>query len=75
MYYLPPMKDEGREARVTIALTHEELERLDDWTYLRRVRGRSAAIRQLLELGLAASSAEWSPAAPPAKKPVGRKKA
>lgn len=62
------MKNEGREARVTIAFTPEELDSLDGWRFGRRIASRSEAIRRLLELGLAADAAGWSPEAPTAKK-------
>lgn len=55
--------------RVTISMSPADLAVLDDWSFARRIRSRSEAIRQLVALGLAADAAGWTPepAAPPKK--------
>jgi metal-responsive CopG/Arc/MetJ family transcriptional regulator len=53
--------DEARTQRVQVLLAPRELGTLDDWAWERRIRSRSEAIRQLLDLGLAASKAGWEP--------------
>lgn len=49
------MPDEIKTERITILLSPSELKEVDDWSFDRRIRSRSEAIRQLLELGLAAA--------------------
>ena len=66
------MKNEGREARVTIAFTADELEALDGWRFGRRIGSRSEAVRQLIQLGLATSAAPDAPAAKKPKKATAR---
>ena len=44
----PPKKDQ----RVPLVMTKAELDAIDDWAFARRIRSRSEAIRQLIELGL-----------------------
>lgn len=44
----------GREQRLQIMLTPEELEALDTWRFNARMPSRAAAIRELLRRGLAA---------------------
>lgn len=61
------MKNEGLTERITMTMTPAELARLDDWAFARRIRSRSEAIRQLLDLGLAADAAGWKPPEPPKK--------
>lgn len=65
------MKNEGREARVTIAFTPEELEALDGWRFGRRIASRSEAIRQLIARGLTVPDEQPEASAPKAKR--GRK--
>ena len=56
-----------RTQRFSIAFTTGELERLDDWRFAKRLPTRAEAIRRLLDIGLAADAAGWTPDAPPAK--------
>jgi hypothetical protein len=44
----------GRVERLQIMLTDEELVAIDDWRFGRRMPSRAAAIRELLQRGLAA---------------------
>ena len=44
----------GRIERLQIMLTDEELTVIDDWRFSRRMPSRAAAIRELLQRGLAA---------------------
>lgn len=48
------MADNSRGERLQIMLTGEELAKLDDWRFARRMPSRAAAIRELLKRGLAA---------------------
>jgi len=57
-----------RTQRFSIAFTSSELARLDDWRFAQRLPTRAEAVRRLIELGLAADAAGWSPEAPTAKK-------
>lgn len=65
--YMISMSPELKTARMQVILTPAELERLDDWRFARRIGSRAEAIRQLLNLGIAADAAGWSPDAPEAK--------
>ena len=49
--------DGKRTNNVSIVLSDAELKALDDWAWERRIRSRSEAIRQLLQLGLDAAEA------------------
>ena len=44
----------GRVERLQIMLTDDELGVIDDWRFERRMPSRAAAIRELLQRGLAA---------------------
>jgi hypothetical protein len=44
----------GRVERLQIMLTEDELAIIDDWRFERRMPSRAAAIRELLQRGLAA---------------------
>ena len=44
----------GRIERLQIMLTDDELVAIDDWRFGRRMPSRAAAIRELLQRGLAA---------------------
>jgi hypothetical protein len=44
----------GRIERLQIMLTEDELAVVDDWRFERRMPSRAAAIRELLQRGLAA---------------------
>jgi hypothetical protein len=59
---VPGMAEEIRNQRVPVLFTKAELERLDDWMFTHRVRGRGEAIRQLMELGFQASERGTKPA-------------
>jgi hypothetical protein len=48
------MADLGREQRLQIMLSEEELQAIDDWRFQRRMPTRAAAVRELLRRGLAA---------------------
>jgi hypothetical protein len=52
------MNDLARGERLQIMLTKEELTALDNWRFQRRMPSRAAAIRELLERGLAAEGFE-----------------
>lgn len=45
-----------RENRVPVMMSDEELEKIDDWRFARRIGSRSDAIRRLVALGLASQS-------------------
>ncbi|THD82713.1 MAG: hypothetical protein E7812_01140 [Phenylobacterium sp.] len=47
------MPESGRDERLQIMLTEEELRALDDWRFAQRMPSRAAAIRELLRRGLA----------------------
>jgi hypothetical protein len=49
------MADEQKTERVQLLMTPAEVKAVDDWSFEQRIRGRSEAIRRLIELGLAAS--------------------
>ena len=54
--YKQRMKDEGRSTRITIAFTPDELGGIDAWMRERGIlRGRSEAIRTLIQSALSAS--------------------
>ena len=42
-----------RGQRLQIMLTPQELRKIDDWQFMRRMPSRAAAVRALLKLGLA----------------------
>ncbi len=44
----------GRIERLQIMLTEDELTIIDDWRFQRRMPSRAAAVRELLQRGLAA---------------------
>ena len=43
-----------RGERLQIMLSHDELEALDEWRFVKRMPSRASAIRELLKRGLAA---------------------
>jgi hypothetical protein len=49
------MIDERRSVRVQLLMTPAEVKAIDDWAVAHRVRGRSEAVRCLIELGLKAA--------------------
>lgn len=67
------MAEPEKKPQFSISMTPAELARLDDWAFSKRIRARSEAVRRLIELGLAADAAGWSPAAPAPKAKRGRK--
>ncbi|HZZ87887.1 MAG TPA: hypothetical protein VFE13_06075 [Caulobacteraceae bacterium] len=48
------MAELGRDERLQIMLTQEELSVLDDWRFEKRMPSRASAVRELLRRGLAA---------------------
>jgi len=44
----------GRVDRLQIMVTEDELDVIDDWRFARQMPSRAAAVRQLLQRGLAA---------------------
>jgi hypothetical protein len=52
------MSEQGRDERLQIMLTQEELAALDDWRFDRRMPSRAAAVRELLRLGLSAEGVD-----------------
>jgi hypothetical protein len=44
----------GRVERLQIMLTENELDAIDDWRFARQMPSRAAAVRELLQRGLAA---------------------
>lgn len=48
------MADPGRDERLQIMLTPEEIKALDDWRFSHRMPSRASAVRELLRRGLAA---------------------
>ena len=47
-----------RGHRLQIMLTPQEVRKVDDWRYMRRMPSRAAAVRALLKLGLASIEVE-----------------
>ncbi len=45
---------EPKDKRVPLVMTASELKEIDDWSFARRIRSRSEAIRRLIKLGLKA---------------------
>lgn len=45
------MADDNRPVRVQLLMTPAEVQAIDDWSFENRVRGRSGAIRRLIEAG------------------------
>jgi hypothetical protein len=54
------MTDEQKTERVQLLMTPSEVKAVDDWSFDHRVRGRSEAIRRLIEAGLRAEAAPVS---------------
>lgn len=48
------MVNEQKTERVQLMMTPSEVKLVDDWSFENRVRGRSEAIRRLIEIGLKA---------------------
>lgn len=48
------MADETKTERIQLLMTPSEVRAIDDWSFDNRVRGRSEAIRRLIEIGLKA---------------------
>jgi hypothetical protein len=45
---------EPKDQRIPVMMTRSEVKAVDDWSFARRIRSRSEAIRQLVALGLKA---------------------
>ncbi|WP_242221728.1 ribbon-helix-helix domain-containing protein [Shinella zoogloeoides] len=52
------MSQETKEIRVTILVSPTELKAIDDWSFDRRIRSRSEAIRQLVKSGIEGEKAK-----------------
>jgi hypothetical protein len=54
--YICNMADstEPKDQRIPVMMTRSEVKAIDDWSFARRIRSRSEAIRQLVALGLKA---------------------
>ncbi|HMN37415.1 MAG TPA: hypothetical protein PKD49_06850 [Hyphomicrobium sp.] len=50
------MDDVSRETRIQLMLDEQELAAIDDWRFEQRMPSRSAAIRQLIQIGLRTQS-------------------
>ena len=55
------MDEEPKDQRVPIMMSASELRAVDDWSFARRIRSRSEAIRRLIELGLKATDTPDAP--------------
>lgn len=44
---------EQKPARLQLVITHEEIEDIDSYQHQNKIYGRSAAIRKLVQIGLA----------------------
>ena len=51
------MADDPKTERVQLMMTPAEVKAVDDWSFKNRIRGRSEAIRQLIEAGLKTNKA------------------
>jgi hypothetical protein len=67
--YPSRMENEPRGNRVPFMMSDSELKQLDDWMFDHRVRGRSEAIRRLIQLGM-----RHAPPTPGARKVPTRKR-
>jgi hypothetical protein len=63
---------EPKDKRIALVMTASELKAVDDWSFERRIRSRGEAIRQLLALGIKASTEEEKQAEKPAKPKKGK---
>lgn len=52
------MSGEQKTERVQLMMTPTEVKIVDEWSFENRVRGRSEAIRRLIELGLEAAKSQ-----------------
>lgn len=62
------MSEAKRTNYVSVVMTDDELRRLDDWAWQRRIRARSDAIRQLIERGFGVEDPAPEPEPEPAPK-------
>jgi hypothetical protein len=46
------VNDNASTVRVHVAMTDEEVTRIDDWSYVAEIRSRSEAIRYLIRIGM-----------------------
>jgi hypothetical protein len=51
------MSERGRTERLQILLSRQEMRAIDEFRYQHRLSSRAAAVRELLELGLASIKA------------------
>lgn len=51
------MTDELKTERIQLMMTPSEVAAVDDWSFPQRIRSRSEAIRQLIQLGLESQAA------------------
>lgn len=56
--YIKHMSEELKTQRIQLVMTPSEVKAVDDWSFEVRIRGRSEAIRRLIELGLEAAKKE-----------------
>lgn len=49
------MTEELKTQRIQLVMSPAEVKAVDDWSFEARIRGRSEAIRRLIELGLEAA--------------------
>ncbi len=57
----------SRETRIQIMLDNAELAAIDDWRFKQRMPSRAAAIRQLLQVGLAEAAGSPATAGRPSR--------
>lgn len=58
---ITPPVDEQKSDRVQLKLEASLLQQVDDWSWNKRVRSRSEAIRSLLRIGLTADASRNEP--------------
>ena len=49
---MPPRRSEKPQHRIHLILDEDEVQQIDDFSFEARIRTRSAAIRELIEMGL-----------------------
>lgn len=57
----------SRETRIQIMLDEDELAAIDDWRFRQRMPSRAAAVRRLMQIGLAEAAAKPATAGRPSK--------
>ena len=58
--YMYQMTDKPKDQRIPVMMSADEVEAIDDWSFKNRIRSRSEAIRQLIQVGLKADKPEKS---------------